>query len=36
MNEYTLEDVNYAECEIDNSYFLSVLLSEISYNQKSK
>ena len=32
----TLEDVNYAECEIDNSYFLSVLLSEISYNQKSK
>ena len=25
----TLNDVNYAECEIDNSYFLSVLLSEI-------
>ena len=34
--EETLKDVNYAECEIDNSYFLFVLLSEISYNQKSK
>ena len=28
----TLEDVNYAECEIDNSYFLSVLLSEIEFS----
>ena len=30
----TLNDVNYAECEIDNSYFLSVLSSEIEFNLK--
>lgn len=32
----TLNDVNYAECEIDNSYFLSVLLSEIEFNIDKK
>ena len=31
-----IEDINYAECEIDNSEFLEVLLSEINYRQKSK
>lgn len=28
-----IEDINYAECEIDNSEFLEVLLNEINYRQ---